>query len=314
MLQENWTTIKEFILVGFPGLNPKYNGLVSTIFFTVYVTTVVGNAVLVLLFLKEHSLQKPMYGIMFSLSLADIGSGTVVLPKIIAKYWFNDETIPFHSCFMQMKFIHYFGTVTIFILVLMALDRYLAICNPLRYPVLMTGRITLALNITGWLGSFIFTTVVTVQVYQLPYCGPNRIIQCFCEQNSIVKQACADSGYQQLVAFTLAITVLLGSLTFIIYTYTHIIVCVMRVSSSHGRWKTFSTCSTQLCIIAVFYLPRCGVYICHVLRIYMLPDLHIFLIVFYTLFPPFINPFIYFFRNKQISHILVQWTINCRCR
>ncbi|XP_028838923.1 olfactory receptor 2AT4-like [Denticeps clupeoides] len=301
MLQENWT-IKEFIPVGFPGLTLNYYGLVSTIFFLAYLATVVGNAVLVILFLKEHSLKKPMYGIMFSLALADIGTGTVVLPKIIAKYWFNDETIPFHACFMQMEMIHYFVTVNIFTLVLMALDLYLAMCNPLRYPVMMTHRITFALNITGWLGSFILTTVVTVQAYQLPYCGPNCIIQCYCEQNSITEQACADSGYQQLVAFTLAITVLLGSLTFIIYTYTHIIVCVMRVSSSHGRWKTFSTCSTQLCIIAVFYLPRCGVYICNMFRIYQLPDLHIFLIVFYTLFPPFINPLMYFFRNKQISH------------
>ncbi|XP_028838927.1 olfactory receptor 10A4-like [Denticeps clupeoides] len=128
MLQENWT-IKEFIPVGFPGLNLIYYGLVSTIFFLAYLATVVANAVLVILFLKEHSLKKPMYGIMFSLALADIGTGTVVLPKIIAKYAFNDETIPFFL-------------------------------------------------------------IVTVQAYQLPYCEPNRIIQCYCEQISITEQAC----------------------------------------------------------------------------------------------------------------------------
>uniref|UniRef100_A0AAY4EK86 Olfactory receptor n=1 Tax=Denticeps clupeoides TaxID=299321 RepID=A0AAY4EK86_9TELE len=307
MLQENWTTIKEFILVGFPDLDPKYYGLVSTTFFFVYVTTVVGNCVLVILFVKEHSLQKPMYGIMFSLALSDIGFSTVALPKIIAKYWFNDEMIPFHACFMQMKLIHYFGTVSSFVLMIMALDRYLAICNPLRYSLLMTNRTILSLNGIAWLSSFIVTTVIVIHASQLPFCGPNRIIQCYCDQTSIIKLACASSSSQVVVAFILAMTVLLGPLAFIIYSYTHIIVCVMRVTSAGGRWKTFSTCSAQLCIIAIYYFPRCGVYFSNMLGVYLTPNLRLSLLIFCSVFPPFINPFIYCFRNKEINHVLNQW-------
>ncbi|XP_028839815.1 olfactory receptor 1-like [Denticeps clupeoides] len=307
MLQENWTTVKEFILVGFPGLNPKYYGLVAALFFLVYVTTVVGNSILVVLFVKEHSLQKPMYGIMFSLALSDIGFSTVALPKIIAKYWFDDETIPVYACLMQMKLVHYFATVTSFILMLMALDRYLAICNPLRYPVLMTNRITLALNIFAWVSSFMFNLFNLIEGSRTPFCGPNRIVQCYCDQASVFKLSCVTTTYQNLVAFSLAMVALLGPLTFIVYSYTHIIVSVMKVTSMGSRWRTFSTCSTQLCIIGIYYLPRCGVYVSNLLGVVFVPDIRIALILFYSLFPPFINPFIYCFRNKEINHVLNHW-------
>ncbi|XP_028839878.1 olfactory receptor 10A5-like [Denticeps clupeoides] len=307
MLQENWTTIKEFILVGFPELPPEYYGLVSCAFFFIYVITMAGNSLLVILFAHERSLQKPMYGIMVSLALSDMGFSTTALPKIIARYWFNDEVVPFDVCLIQMLLIHYFGSLNSFIMMIMALDRYIAICNPLRYPVLMTSRNVIIINVTCWITSFITPTISIVHAYEFPYCGPNRIIQCYCDHNSISKLACANIKYQYLVAFVNAMIVLLVPLAFIIFSYGSIIFSVMRIVTSQGRWKAFTTCSTQLCIIALYYFPRCSVYITNVVGVVITPDLRIALILLYSVFPPFINPFIYCFRAKEIKEALARW-------
>ncbi|KAL2094647.1 hypothetical protein ACEWY4_009366 [Coilia grayii] len=310
MLEGNNRTefrIKEFILVGFPGLHSDYHGLVAFILCLVYVTTVVGNSVLVVTFVHVPSLHKPMYIIMLSLALSDIGFSTVALPKIISRYWFDDKFIAFDVCFSQMFLIHYFGTVNSYIMGIMAMDRYIAICFPFRYPVVMKNRTMCILNIFFWLFSFVTPAIFSVFDYRLPYCGPNQIFQCYCDHYSLVTQACASHGFATLIAFIVAMLVLLIPLAFIIYSYIHIIVSVARIASSQNRWKTFSTCTTQLCIIILYYLPRCIVYIFNVTGLYMDIDLRITLILFYSLFPPLVNPFIYCFRTKEIKQALGHW-------
>ncbi|XP_012683887.2 olfactory receptor 2AT4-like [Clupea harengus] len=299
--------IKEFILVGFPGLHPDYYGLVAFILCLVYVTTVVGNSVLVVTFVHEPSLHKPMYIIMLSLALSDIGFSTVALPKIISRYWFDDKFLSFNVCFSQMVLIHTFGTLNCYIMGIMALDRYIAICFPLRYPVVMQNRTMIILNSVAWVFSFVTPAISSAHDYRLPYCGPNQIFQCYCDHFSIVSQACADHSYNTLIAFILAMLVLLIPLVFIIYSYIHIIFSVARIASSQGRWKTFSTCSTQLCIIVLYFLPRCIVYIFNVAGLYINIDFRITLILFYSLFPPLVNPFIYCFRTKEIKQALARW-------
>ncbi|XP_076130265.1 olfactory receptor 2AT4-like [Alosa pseudoharengus] len=308
MLQEtNWTTIKEFIIVGFPTLHPDYYGLVAFIFCIVYIVTVVGNSVLVVTFAYVPSLHKPMYIIMFSLALSDIGFGTVTLPKIIALYWFGDKFIPFHVCFAQMLLVHFFGTVNSYIMGMMAMDRYIAICFPLRYPMVMTNRTMTILNCVAWAISFITPGSMTLLMLILPYCGPNYIYQCYCDHNSVVTLSCGDNSFVKLVAFAQAMVVLLIPLAFIIYSYIHIIVSVAKISTSQSQWKTFSTCTTQICIISLYYLPRCTVYIFNMAGLYIDLDLRITLILFYSLFPPLVNPFIYCLRTKEIKQTLVRW-------
>ncbi|XDV54473.1 hypothetical protein PO909_022757 [Leuciscus waleckii] len=294
MLQNNWTTITEFIIVGFPGLHPDYYGLVAAIFFIVYTTTVAGNTVFLVLFFTSQSLRKPMYIILASLAISDTCFSTVALPKIISRYLFNAGASPFHACFFQMELIHYFGTLNSLIMMIMALDRYVAICYSLRYQVIMTNRITYIINVTAW-------------TQQLPYCGPKLIIQCYCDHISITNLACAENSKQILVALCVALLVLLLPLAFIIYSYCHIITSVMRLSSSQSRWKSFATCSTQLCITALFYLPRCAVYIASFLQIQISKDFRIVLILLYSLIPPLINPFIYCLRTQEIRTIVSRW-------
>lgn len=306
-LEKNWTRITDFILVGFPTLQPEYYGLVAFIFCVVYVITVVGNLLLVVTFVIEPKLHKPMYIIMLSLALSDIGFSTVTLPKITSRYWFNDYLIPFHVCLMQMLLVHYFGTVNSYIMGIMALDRYIAICFPLRYPVVMKNRTMTVLNCVAWAFSFTTTGAMTVLNSSLPFCGPNLIYQCYCDHNSVVRRACSDYSLPNLVAVTLAMLVLLIPLVFIVYSYVHIIVSVTKIATSQGRWKTFSTCATQMCIISLYYLPRCVVYIFNITGLYMDLDLRITLILFYSLFPPLVNPFIYCFRTKEIKQLLSSW-------
>ena len=248
-----------------------------------------------------------MFIIMLSLTLSDIGFSTVALPKIIARYWFDDTVISFHACFMQRLFIHSFGSLNSFIMMIMALDRYLAICFPLRYPVLMKNCTMIILNCFAWVFSLVPTGISFIYTYMLPYCGPNRIYHCYCEQNSILSLACDRERGPELISFCLAMLVLLIPLAFIIYSYIHIIATVAGIASSQGRWKAFSTCSTQMFIITIYYLPRCTVYVCNLVGISMDADIRIVVALFYSLLPPLVNPLIYCFRTKDIHQTLVQW-------
>uniref|UniRef100_A0A4W5JWL9 G-protein coupled receptors family 1 profile domain-containing protein n=1 Tax=Hucho hucho TaxID=62062 RepID=A0A4W5JWL9_9TELE len=273
----NYTHVSEFVIVGFPGLHRSFYQLVAWFFFFIYVTTVVGNFLLVVLFALERSLQKPMYIIMLSLALSDIGFCTVALPKVIARYWWDDAGISFYTCLIQKHLIHYFGTLNSLIMMTMAMDKYLAICYPLRYTELMTNRTMSLLTALSWVSAMIVPGITTIQTSQMPFCGPNRIIHCYCDTTSLNQLSCADISSQSRVSFSLAMFVLLLPFGFIVFSYINIIVTVMRMANAQGRLKTFSTCATQ-----VFFL-------------------------FYSLLPPLLNPFIYCLRTKEIKAFLAKW-------
>ncbi len=196
MSQVNETTasvVTEFFIVGFPGLQPKHYSLIGALLFIIYIAVITGNSLIVILFVIERSLHKPMYIIMLSLSLSDIGFCTAALPKVISRYWFNDGYIGFYVCLFQRQMIHYFVTLNSLMMMIMALDRYLAICYPLRYPVLMTNRTMGLLIWFSWVTAMIAPTVNLVQTVKLPFCGPNMILHCFCDSLSMNQLACADA-------------------------------------------------------------------------------------------------------------------------
>uniref|UniRef100_A0A671S6E8 Olfactory receptor n=1 Tax=Sinocyclocheilus anshuiensis TaxID=1608454 RepID=A0A671S6E8_9TELE len=290
-----------FFIVGFPGLQPKYYSLMAAFLLCIYIAVITGNSLIVVLFVIERSLQKPMYIII--LSLSDIGFCTVALPKVISRYWFNDGYIGFYVCLFQRQLIHYFGTLNSLIMMIMALDRYLAICYPLRYPVLMTNRTMRLLIGFSWVTAMIAPTISLMQTMKLPFCGPNTIIHCFCDSLSMNQLACADATLTNLISYAVAMFVLLVPLSFIIFSYLSILVSVLRIANTQGRMKAFSTCATQLTIIAIYYVPR-----------FMNSSQKIALVMFYSLLPPVVNPFIYCIRIKEIRQIFtfcfVQIAIN----
>ncbi|KAK9962331.1 hypothetical protein ABG768_007701 [Culter alburnus] len=197
--------------------------------------------------------------------------------------WFQDGTISFLGCFLQMFFVHYFGSVTARLLAVMAIDRYAAICFPLRYHSIMTN-----INVFILIG----TLMMVIRAYPLPYCASNAIVHCYCDHIAITTLACTDREEYSYPAFIHAMIVLLGSLAVIVFSYCAIIVAVLRISSAQGRMKTFSTCSSQLIIIALFFLPRCFNYLSSNINI--------------NLLPPMINPLIYCLRTEEVKKVLIR--------
>ncbi|XP_013858787.1 olfactory receptor 1 [Austrofundulus limnaeus] len=300
--------VSEFFIVGFPSLQQEYFHLVAWFFFILYVITVVGNMVLVVVFALEPNLQKPMYINMVSLALSDIGFTTVALPKLIARYWWNDGSIGFHTCHFQKHMIYYFGSLNSLILLTMAVDRYLAICFPLRYPMVMTIQTMTVLTVLCWVTAHIFPGISTFFTAQMSYCGPNQIVQAFCDTASLLALVCGDTSYAYSVSYISAMFILYVPLGFIIFSYVCIVLTVLQMVNGQGRMKAFSTCATQGFIISVYYLPRFFVYTApYIPNFQMTEDRRMVTILFYSFFPPLINPFVYCLRTKKIPEILRLW-------
>ncbi|XP_066534235.1 olfactory receptor 2AT4-like [Hoplias malabaricus] len=306
MPEGNLTTVKNFVILGFPGLHPNYYGLVSAVMLFVYLCTLLGNGIFLTLFLREKRLRKPVYYIITNLAASDVLFSTTTLPKIIARYWFNDGSISFLGCFVQMYFVHYFSSANAFILAVMAFDRYVAVCNPLRYVNIVKNSTVMILCTASWLMAETCVLMMVIRAYPLPYCGDNTIVQCYCDHVSITKLACTDRTPYGFPAFVFAMVGLLGSLAFILYSYFSIMMAVFRISTAQGRMKTLSTCSSQLIIITLFFLPKCFNYLAPYIGIIFSADTQILIIMLYSLLPPMINPLIYCLRTKEVKEILAK--------
>nr|XP_055053743.1 olfactory receptor 142-like [Misgurnus anguillicaudatus] len=301
----NITFIKDFVISGFPGLQPQYYGIVSAVLFFVYVCTLMGNAVFITLFVLSKTLQKPVYYFIVNLAVCDVLFSTTALPKIISRYWFEDGSISFLGCFLQMFFVHYFASVPTHLLAVMAIDRYAAVCLPLRYHSIMTDRNVFILIFGSWILGLVCPLMIIIRAFLLPYCAGNTIVHCYCEYVAITTLACADREEYGYPVFIYGMIVLLGSLAIIVFSYCAIIVAVLRISSAQGRLKTLSTCSPQLIIIALFFLPRCFNYLSSNTNIEFSSDLRLVIIMMYSLLPPMINPFIYCLRTDDVRKVFL---------
>ncbi|KAM9468446.1 olfactory receptor 2AT4-like [Clarias gariepinus] len=302
----NVTFVKDFFIVGFPGLNPNYYALVSGVMFFVYFCIMIGNGIFLVLFATHKCLHKSMYFVYINLVLSDMLFSTCTLPKIIARYWFQDGTISFAACFFQMYLVHYFGVVNSYTLAIMAMDRYIAVCFPLRYHTFMSNRNILILIIVVWVFAHPSSIMMVVRAFPLPYCGANNIVHCYCDHVSITRLACTDRTLYSFPAFVYAMVVLLGSLGIILVSYSFIILAVLQIATAHGRLKTFSTCSSQLIIIFLFFFPRCFNYLAAYAGIIFNADLQIAIIMLYSLIPPVINPLIYSLKTEEVKKILIR--------
>uniref|UniRef100_A0A3Q3LLY4 Olfactory receptor n=1 Tax=Mastacembelus armatus TaxID=205130 RepID=A0A3Q3LLY4_9TELE len=301
----NFTKITSFFILGFPGLSSQYYGPVSALLFLIYLAIAIGNIFILAFVVYEKYLQKPTYLVFCHLALNDLTFGTVTLPKIISKYWFDDSVVSFYGCFTQMFFVHYLGSVTSFILLVMALDRFIAICIPLRYPVLITNNTVSVLCGFAWFIPLPLMIGIVLHALTLSFCKSNVIAQCYCDHISIRSQACGEDVY--IVAVTsvyIAMFTLLAPLAFILFSYISIIVVIIKMSNSAGRKKTLSTCTPQILITCLFYLPRCFVYVAAVVGFSFSLDVRILLILLYSVFPAAVNPGIYCFKTQDIKEFV----------
>ncbi|XP_063301068.1 olfactory receptor 1E16-like [Pelobates fuscus] len=301
----NQSDLSEFVLIGFPGLPQKFHQLVSVTMFLVYTTALLANGTVILLIAFRKHLHHPMYLIIWNLALSDLTFDTVTLPKTIAMYWFADGKISFVACMLQSFCVNYLASFDSFIIMLMAIDRYVAICKPLRYSTIITNNMTIFLCCLLWLIASFFAIAIVILASQLPYCILNyKINSCYCNISAMLSIACVDSFPLRRVAFTLAMIVLLIPLTFIIFSYVVIIRTISSSRSSENWQRAFYTCSTHLFIIGMYFIPRLFIFTANQLRLILNADLSVLLHCLYTYVPHLASPIIYCLRTREIKRTL----------
>eukprot|EP00079_Xenopus_tropicalis_P013330 XP_002941610.1 PREDICTED: olfactory receptor 688-like [Xenopus tropicalis] len=300
----NQSAISEFVLIGFPGLQQSFHIPVSIAMFLIYSVSLVANSLVLILIILKRTLHHPMYIIIGNLAFSDALFDTMTLPKIIAKYWFDAGSISYYGCVFQLFCVHYLGTIDSFIIMLMAIDRYLAVCHPLRYHSIISNKLVVILCYLLWIVTIFIVCPVAITTAQLPYCGPNAIRNCFCSNVSLTPLACANNLFAVQLGYIIAMVVLLLPLAIIILSYILIIRAVHLLASEENWQKTFYTCTTHLFVIALFYIPRVFVYTSAQLRLILNPDINVLLLCLYTFIPHAANPIIYCLRTQEIKDIL----------
>ncbi|XP_056414592.1 olfactory receptor 6B1-like [Hyla sarda] len=303
----NQSTPSEIVLVGFPSLPVRFYLPVSLIMFLVYISSLSANGTVILLIILKESLHKPMYMAIANLAASDLLFDTITLPKIIAKYWFEDGAMPFSACLFQVFWVHFLGTLDAFILMVMAMDRYVAISRPLHYSTIISNKqmvvaCTLCLfvsSIAGLIGVFVILTLVL-------NCGRTRINSYFCSSSSVYGLACGDVTYSRLVTFCTATVVLLLPLSFIVFSYVAIIRILNSSINLRNGEKAFYTCTTHLLVITIYYIPRLFVYITNQTKLILNADVNVLILCLYTFLPHMANPIIYCLRTNEIRQIIKQ--------
>ncbi|XP_047410767.1 olfactory receptor 2T27-like [Sciurus carolinensis] len=275
----------------------------------VYILAVAGNAAMVLLIWADARLHTPMYFLLSQLSFLDIFFTSVTVPKMVAGFLFGWTSISFGGCGAQMFFFMFLGAAECLLLALMAYDRYVAICNPLRYQVLMSRRVCLLMVAASWLGGALNASIQTSLTLQFPYCSSRKISHFFCEVPSLLTLACADTEAYEQVLFVTGVVVLLVPITFITSSYALILVAVLRMHSVEGRRKALATCSSHLTVVNLFYGPL--VYTYMLPATYHSPGQDDMVSVFYTVLTPMLNPVIYSLRNKEVTGAVKRATARC---
>ncbi|XP_052014775.1 olfactory receptor 5AC1-like [Apodemus sylvaticus] len=304
-MEENSTQLTEFVLRGITD-RPELQVPLFLVFFLIYVTTMVGNLGLIFLIWKDPHLHTPMYLFLGNLAFADACTSSSVTPKMLMKFLNKSDMISMGECFAQFYFFCSSATAECFILVVMAYDRYVAICNPLLYLVVMSNRLCIQFICVSYVIGFLHGSLHVGLLFRLTFCSSNVIDHFYCEILPLYSISCTDPSINVLVAFIMAIFIQLSTFMSIIVSYARVLFAILRTKSERGRNKAFSTCSSHLSSVSLFYGT---LFIIYVLsgsdtdnsqgKMYSL---------FYTIIIPLLNPFIYSLRNKEVIGALRKLT------
>ncbi|XP_075767886.1 olfactory receptor 6C75-like [Pelodiscus sinensis] len=297
----NQTSVVEFILLGF-GNGPELQPLLFLLFLVTYLVTVSGNLLIVVLVVADRHLHTPMYFFLGNLSCLETCYSSALLPPLLARLLTGDRTISISACLVQLYFFGILSTSETLLLAAMSCDRYLAICQPLRYTALMNGRVCGQLTAGSWIGGFLIPTLANIFLFQLKFCGSKEIDHFFCDFSPMINLSCGDTRTLELVTFALASIGTFVPCLLTLASYVCIISTILRIPSATGRQKAFSTCSSHLIVITVFYLTMAMIYVFPTANMPMV--LHKIFSVFYTVLTPLINPVIYCLRNKEVQESL----------
>ena len=297
---QNQTTVTKFILTAFPTVQKLQISLFVVLLFT-YMLTLTGNGVIISLIWADYRLQTPMYFFLSNLSLLDISYTSSVTPKLLSFLLKDRKTISLAGCISQTYFFFFLGTVEFILLVVMSFDRYVAICNPLRYTIVMNSRACLLLVLGCWVGAFLSVLCPTIVVSRLPYCTA-EISHFFCDIAPLLQAACIDTHFIEMISFLLSSLILLTSLVLTTVSYTYIISTILSIPSAQGRQKAFSTCASHITVVSIAYGSNIFLYVrpsqSHSLQFDKVTA------VLTIMVTPLLNPFIYSLRNKTVKDVL----------
>ncbi|XP_059551155.1 olfactory receptor 7A17-like [Myotis daubentonii] len=306
MEPENDTLISEFLLLGLSE-EPELQPLIFGLFLSMYLITVVGNLLIILAVSSDSHLHTPMYFFLSNLSLVDICFTSTTVPKMLWNIQTQRKAITFKGCITQLYFFLHFGGLDDFLLAVMAYDRYVAICHPLHYMVIMNPRLCGLLVLVSWITSALQSLLESLIVLQLSFCTDLEIPHFFCELKEVVQLASSDTFLNNMVMYF--ITVLLGGvpLAGIIYSYSKIVSSIHAIPSAQGKYKAFSTCVSHLLVVSLFYGTSIGVYLSSAAA--QSSHSSAAASVMYTVVTPMLNPFIYSLRNKDIKRALKKFFV-----
>uniref|UniRef100_A0A452UTV2 Olfactory receptor n=1 Tax=Ursus maritimus TaxID=29073 RepID=A0A452UTV2_URSMA len=296
-MQQN-NSITEFILLGLTQ-DLRKKKMVFVIFFIFYLGTVVGNLLIIVTIKSSRTLGSPMYYFLFYLSLADSCFSTTTAPRLIVDSLSTKRIITYNECMTQVFALHFFGSMEIFVLILMAVDRYVAICKPLHYPTIMRRQVCTILITLAWIGSFIHSIAQIILALRLPFYGPNLIDHYCCDLQPLLKLACMDKYVINLLMVSNSGA--LCSSGFVILMISYIVILYsLRNHSAEGRKKALSTCTTHIIVVVLFFGPCIFIYT----RPPTTFPMDKMVAVFYTIGTPFLNPFIYTLRNAEVKNAM----------
>ncbi|XP_063159015.1 olfactory receptor 10C1-like [Candoia aspera] len=296
---ENRTDIRAFYLLGFVGLGDLQVPLFC-LFLVIYFVTITGNILIISLVVTDPHLHTPMYFFLGNLSCLETCYSSNILPMMLANLFYGRKrSISVTGCMMQYYFFAIFGVAECCLLGAMSYDRYVAICKPLYYSTLMNGRICLQFIVGSWINGLFVMSIVLYLLCQLNFCGPSEINHFFCELNPILKLSCSDTHLVEVVTVFISYMCILLPFFLTLASYIFIISTIIRMSSVSGRKKAFSTCSSHLMVVSIFYSTLMIVYIFP--KTDGLRDINKVLSLFYTILTPLFNPLIYSLRNREVK-------------
>ncbi|NXV39207.1 OR6B1 protein, partial [Rissa tridactyla] len=298
MKHKNSTKFQEFILLGFPTIM-ELQMLLFVIFLVAYMLTILENTLIIILIKINHQLHKPMYFFLSNLSFLEAWYISVTVPRLLVNFLVESKNISFGGCMTQLYFFSSLICTECVLLSVMAYDRYVAICNPLRYPVIMNHWLCIQLATCSWLIGFLASMLKVFFISQLSFCGSNVINHFFCDISPLLNISCADMTMAEIVDFILALLILLVPLSVTIISYTCIISAILHIPTTQGRKKAFSTCVSHLTVVIIFFSATLFMY-ARPKRIHPF-DLNKVVSVVYTIVTPMLNPFIYCLRNQEVK-------------
>ncbi|NWV08131.1 O1509 protein, partial [Ptilonorhynchus violaceus] len=295
MAQGNSSQVTEFILLGLSDTR-ELQLLFFALFLLAYAMVLLGNLLILLTVRTDPKLSSPMYFLLCNLSFIDICYTSVTAPRALVALLWGRKAIAFEGCVAQLFFLHFVGSSEMFLLTVMAFDRYTAICRPLRYTAVMARRACWALVAACWAGGFLHSIVQTLLTLQLPFCGPNAIHSYFCDVPPVVRLACADTALTEWLMASNSGLISLGCFLVLVASYA-LILAKVRGRLSQGRRKALSTCASHVAVVALFFVPCIFTY----LRPAGTLPSDKYVCVIYTIFSPVMNPLIYTLRSKEVK-------------